>query len=193
MTSYHTKRLTKQQRKRLTDNLAVATEQFFTADALEQLARDAKFVQRDSKINGQNFFNIIVLNKESICFQIDESLAASLPGSGGSGSAAAMRIQFEYDFLNGHINDLSVQAFNNQDATDSIETLELTQQADLIIPDLAYMNLGVIKRLIDKGAFLLCRLQYNVTIYEMKDNSMMWWRNGCGRLSAIITRKGEVN
>jgi len=241
LTTYHTKRLTKQQRKRLTENLAVAIEQFFTVDALEQLARDTKFVQRDSKINGQNFFDIIVFNneqlkqqslndlaidlserygikitkqslhdrfneralaflqqalerllnqqldvapllatataferiliKDSICFQIDESLAASYPGSGGSGSAAAVRIQFEYDLLNGHINDLSVQAFNDQDATDSLETIELTQPGDLIIRDLAYMNLGVIKRLIARGIFLLCRLQYHVNVYEMNDNS----------------------
>ena len=240
MTRCHTKRLTKQEQKRLTANLAVAIEQFFTADVLEQLARDTRFVQRDSKINGQNFFDIIVFNheqlkqqslndlaidlterygvtitkqslhdrfneraltflqqalerllnqqlevtpllatasafqriliKDSICFQIDESLAASYPGSGGSGSAAAIRIQFEYDLLNGHINDLSVQAFNDQDATDSLETLELTHQGDLIIRDLAYMNLGVIKALIAKGAFLLCRLQYQVTVYELTDH-----------------------
>jgi hypothetical protein len=99
-----------------------------------------------------------ILIKDSICFQIDESLAASYPGSGSSGSATAVRIQFEYDLLNGHINDLSVQAFNDQDATNSIETLELTQPGDLIICDLAYMNLGVIKRRIAKGASLLCRL-----------------------------------
>jgi hypothetical protein len=241
LTTCHTKRLTKHEQKQLTDNLAVAIQRFFTDDVLEQLARETKFVQRESKINGQNFFDIIVFNneqlkqqslndlaidlterygikitkqslhdrfneralaflqhalerllnqqldvapllatataferiliKDSICFQIDESLAASYPGSGGSGSAAAVRIQFEYDLLNGHINDLSVQAFNDQDAIDSMETLELTQQGDLIIRDLAYMNLGVIKRLIDKGAFLLCRLQYNVNVYEMKDHS----------------------
>lgn len=241
MTSCHTKRLTKQERKRLTENLAVAIQRFFTDDVLEQLARETKFVQRESKINGKNFFDIIVFNneqlkqqslndlaidlserygikitkqslhdrfneralaflqqalerllnqqldvtsllatatafkriliKDSICFQIDESLAASYPGSGGSGSAAAVRIQFEYDLLNGHINDLSVQAFNDQDATDSLETIELTQEGDLIIRDLAYMNLGVIKRLIDKGAFVLCRLQYNVNVYEMKNNN----------------------
>jgi predicted transcriptional regulator len=240
LTSYHTKRLTKQEQKRLTDNLAIAIEQFFTDAALDQVARATKFVQRDSKINGQNFFDIIVFNneqlkqqslndlaidlserygititkqslhdrfneralaflqqalerllnqqldvapllatvtafgriliKDSICFQIDESLAASYPGSGGSGSAAAVRIQFEYDLLNGHITDLSVHGFNDQDATDSLETLELTQQGDLIIRDLAYMNLGVIKRLIDKGAFMLCRLQYHVTVYELTDN-----------------------
>jgi len=241
LTTYHTKRLTKQERNRLTNNLAVAIQRFFTDHVLEQLATETRFVQRESKINGQNFFDIIVFNneqlkeqslndlaidlserygikitkqslhdrfndralaflqqalerllkqqldvtpllatataferiliKDSICFQIDESLAASYPGSGGSGSAAAVRIQFEYDLLNGHINDLSVQAFNDQDAIDSLETLELTQQGDLIIRDLAYMNPGVIKRLIDKGAFLLCRLQYNVNVYEMNDNS----------------------
>jgi hypothetical protein len=241
LTSRHTKRLTKQQQKQLTKNLAVAIEQFFTHDTLEQLARETKFVQRDSKINGQNFFDIIVFNpeqlkqqslndlaidlserygititkqslhdrfndralaflqhalerllnqqlevtpllatatafgriliKDSICFQIDESLAANYPGSGGSGSAAAVRIQFEYDLLNGHINDLSVQAFNDQDATDSLATLDLTQPGDLIIRDLAYMNLGVIKGLIKKGAFLLCRLQYSVHVYELTGNS----------------------
>lgn len=241
MTTRYPKRLTKQERNRLTDNLAVAIQQFFADDGLEQLATETKFVQRESKINGQNFFDIIVFNneqlkqqslndlaidlserygititkqslhdrfndralaflqqaleqllnqqldvapllatatafqriliKDSICFQIDESLAASYPGSGGSGSAAAVRIQFEYDLLNGHINDLSVQAFNDQDATDSVETLELTQPGDLIIRDLAYMNLGVIKRLIAKGAFLLCRLQYSVNVYEMNDHS----------------------
>jgi len=241
LTSCHTKRLTKHEQKQLTDNLAVAIQRFFTDGILEQLAKKTEFVQRDSKINGQNFFDIIVFNndqlkqqslndlaidlserygititkqslhdrlndralaflqqalerllnqqldvapllaaataferiliKDSICFQIDESLAASYPGSGGSGSTAAVRIQFEYDLLNGHINDLSVQPFNNQDATDSLTTLELSQQGDLIIRDLAYINLGVIKGLISKGAFLLCRLQYNVNVYEMKDNS----------------------
>ncbi len=240
MTPCYTKRLTKSEQKQLTDNLTVAIEQFFADDTLEQLARDTKFVQRDSKITGQNFFDIIVFNqeqlkqqslndlaidlterygititkqslhdrfndralaflqqalerllnqqldvapllatatafqriliKDSICFQIDESLAASYPGSGGSGSAAAVRIQFEYDLLNGHITDLSVQAFNDQDATDSLETLDLTQSGDLIIRDLAYMNLGVIKGLIAKGASLLCRLQYSVTVYELTDN-----------------------
>lgn len=240
LTTCDTKRLTKYEQQQLTDNLAVAIQQFFTDDVLEQLARATKFVQRDSKITGQNFFDIIVFNqeqlkqqslndlaidlserygititkqslhdrfneqalaflqhalerllnqqldvtpllatatafqriliKDSICFQIDESLADSYPGSGGSGSAAAVRIQFEYDLLNGHINDLSVQAFNNQDATDSFDTLELTQQGDLIIRDLAYINFRVIKGLIAKGAALLCRLQYSVNVYELTDN-----------------------
>ena len=207
---------------------------------MEQLAKETSFVQRESKINGKNFFDIIVFNneklkeqslndlsidlterygikitkqslhnrfndhaiaflkkalerllyqqidvspllttakvfnriliKDSVCFQIDKSLAVSYPGSGGSGSPAAVRIQFEYDLLKGQINDLSVNAFNDQDTTNSIETLELTQEKDLIIRDLAYMNLSVLKGLIKIGAYFLSRLQYNVIVYEKIDN-----------------------
>lgn len=195
---------------------------------MEQLAKETTFVQRESKINGKNFFDIIVFNneklkeqslndlsidlterygikitkqslhnrfndhaiaflekalerllnqqidvspllttakvfnriliKDSVCFQIDKSLADSYPGSGGSGSTAAVRIQFEYDLLKGQINDLSVNAFNDQDTTNSIKTLELTQEKDLIIRDLAYMNLSVLKGLIKIGAYFLSRL-----------------------------------
>ena len=63
------------------------------------------------------------------------------PGSGGSGSKASVRIQFEYDLLGGKINDLSLNAFNDQDASDAIATVDLLQAGDLIIRDLAYVGL----------------------------------------------------
>ena len=47
-----------------------------------------------------------ILIKDSVCFQIDESLLDSYPGSGGSGSKASVRIQYEYDLLTGAVNDL---------------------------------------------------------------------------------------
>ncbi len=210
---------------------------FFTVQELEQLARDVGFVQREGKINGALFLDLIVFNnenlkkqslndlcvelkdkhdieikkqslhdrfndnaldflkaalekllqkqiqvdlslgeiegmnriliKDSVCFQIDESLSEYYPGSGGSGSKASVRIQFEYDLLSGKINDLSINAFNNQDATNSVATIELTEPGDLIIRDLAYMGLTVLQLLIDKLAFFLCRLGTNVNVYEM--------------------------
>ena len=96
-----------------------------------------------------------ILIKDSVCFQIDESPAEEYPGSGGDGSEASVRIQFEYDVLNGRINDLSVNAFNRQDATDSAATVELTEKGDLIIRDLACMSLPVLKKIIEKESFFL--------------------------------------
>ena len=109
-----------------------------------------------------------VLVKDSVCFQIDESLVEYYPGSGGSGSKASVRIQFEYDILCGKINDLSVNAFNDQDAKDSIATIELIEKGDLIIRDLAYTSLTVLSAIVEKIAFYLCRLNQKVKVYEKK-------------------------
>jgi len=113
-------------------------------------------------------FNRILL-KDSTCFQLHDSLADCYPGSGGSGSEASVRIQFEYDLLSGKINDLSVNAFNDQDAQDSLDTIELTGQGDLIIRDLAYMSLDVLELIETQYAFYLCRAKTNVNIYEQKE------------------------
>lgn len=106
--------------------------------------------------------------KDSVCFQVDESLLADYPGSGGSGSKASVRIQFEYDLLGGKINDLSLNAFNDQDATDAIATVDLLQAGDLIIRDLAYVGLQALQGIIQKVAFYLCRLSPTVKVYERK-------------------------
>ncbi len=218
--------------------MQVSIDPFFTLGELNQLARESKFVQRDSKLKGHMFLDLIVFNsenlkkqslndlsiavtdkfgfkierqslqdrfnmyalaflkktletmvkkqvsdefvltefqyfnriiiKDSVCFQIDESLAEHYPGSGGSGSGAAIRIQFEYDILCGRIIDLSINAFNEQDTKDSVETIELTQERDLIIRDLAYMNLQVLRLIIKRLAFFLCRPNSTTNIYKDK-------------------------
>jgi len=108
-----------------------------------------------------------ILIKDSVCFQIDESLADHYPGSGGSGSNAAVRIQFEYDVLGGTINDLDIHAFNDQDATNATATMELVQEGDLVIRDLAYMHLEALGKYIENGASFLCRLNTQTKAYQL--------------------------
>ena len=114
----------------------------------------------------RNEFNRVLI-KDSVCFQVHESLANDYPGSGGAGSKAAIRIQFEYNLLSGTITDICLHAFNEQDATNSLLTIEKIEQKDLIIRDLAYMSLDVLKQIIKKAATYLCRPNTNVTIYEL--------------------------
>ena len=106
------------------------------------------------------------LIKDSVCFQIDDSLAKYYPGSGGSGSKANVRIQFEYDLLSGTIVDLSINAFNEQDSKNSIATLEVVEEGDLIVRDLAYMHLDVLHGIIEKYANFLCRLNTQTKVYQ---------------------------
>lgn len=107
-----------------------------------------------------------ILIKDSVCFQIDDSLSDIYPGSRGDASDACVRIQFEYDLLNGQINDLSLSSYTDQDAKNSIETIEKTKSGDLIVRDLAYMEIKVLRVIIEKFAFFLCRLNPKVVVYR---------------------------
>jgi hypothetical protein len=140
----------------------------FLKKALEKLLNNQVSLNRLS-VASKQFSRILI--KDSVCFQIDESLKALYEGSGGSGSEAAIRIQFEYDVLNGTINDLTVNAFNDQDATDSLATIEKTQAGDLVIRDLAYMSLDVLKTFIIKAVIFICRVKSNTKIYEVNNGN----------------------
>lgn len=118
----------------------------FLKDALEQLIGKQLNTERSLFGDCKEFNRILI--KDSTCFQIDESLVEYYPGSGGSGSKASIRIQFECDILSGGINDLSLNAFNDQDAKDSVVTMKLTKQRDLIIRDLAYMSLEALQLIV---------------------------------------------
>ena len=137
----------------------------FLKDALEKLLH--KQLDVEAYLLNLKGINRILI-KDSVCFQVDESLLASYPGSGGSGSKASVRIQFEYDLLGGKINDLSLNAFNDQDATDAIATVDLLKAGDLIIRDLAYVGLQALQEIIKKTAFFLCRLSPSAKVYERK-------------------------
>ena len=137
----------------------------FLSTALEKLLQQQ--LQSSAIKLLDNEFNRVLI-KDSVCFQVDESMAEFYPGSGGSGSTAAIRIQFEYDLLSGTITDISINAFNEQDATDSLATIEKAEAGDLIIRDLAYMSVAVLKKIIKKLALYLCRPNTNVKMYELK-------------------------
>jgi len=218
-------------------------ENYFDPEEIEQLARDKKFVQRDSKLNGSTFLSLIIFNsnslhyeslndltialnkkhgvdiskqglddrfniyavqflkaaledllqqqlaakisfrnclefkriliKDSVCFQVDESLAKYYPGSGGSGSKANVRIQFEYDLLDGKIVDLSLNAFNDQDAKNSVLTLDVVNDGDLIVRDLAYMHLESLQGIVEKIGDFLCRLNTQAKVYQDQDGEVV--------------------
>ena len=113
------------------------------------------------------------LIKDSVCFQVDESLANTYHGSGGGGSKANVRIQFGYDLLNGQIVDLSLNAFNEQDAKDSTATLHLVEEGDLIVRDLAYMHLTALQGIVKKIAHFLCRLNTQRKVYREQDGQLV--------------------
>lgn len=107
--------------------------------------------------------------KDSTCFQLPEEYKVTYPGSGGSGSEAAIRIQFEYDMLSGKITDLSLHAFNDQDQKNARETWQNLNERELIARDLGYTMIDMIKAISDQKAFFISKLAPVVkNIYLLK-------------------------
>ena len=142
----------------------------FITSALEKLLN--KQLHAKVKFRDCDEFKRFLI-KDSVCFQVDESLVNDYPGSGGGGSKANVRIQFEYDLLNGKIIDLSLSAFNEQDAKDSTATLHLVEDGDLIVRDLAYMHLEALQGIVEKIAHFLCRLNTQRKVYKEQDGQLV--------------------
>jgi len=112
--------------------------------------------------------------KDSTSFQLPETMKDEYPGSGGSGSPACIRIQFEYDIKAGKILDLSLHAYTSQDATNAKDTIDTISSGDLVIRDLGYIVLPLLQQIEDKGAFYLNRLHSGTNVYEKnKDGEMV--------------------
>jgi len=142
----------------------------FVTSALEKLL-NKQLLDKITFRNCDEFKRFLI--KDSVCFQVDESLANTYPGSGGGGSKANVRVQFEYDLLNGQIVDLSLNAFNEQDAKDSTATLHLVEEGDLIVRDLAYMHLTALQGIVKKIAHFLCRLNTQRKVYREQDGQLV--------------------
>ena len=104
--------------------------------------------------------------KDSTCFQLPEEMHEKYPGSGGSASKAAVRIQFEYDYISGEVITLTIHPFTYQDTKEAKDTTSDILEKDLIIRDLGYVNIPVLQEIENKKAYYLNRIHTNVLIFE---------------------------
>ncbi len=111
--------------------------------------------------------------KDSTSFQLPECMKEKYPGPGGSASSACIRIQFEYDLKAGKILDLSLNAFNTQDVSNAKETIGNIDENDLIIRDLGYIKIDLLRQIKEKNAYYLNRLHTNVNVYEKKNKKFV--------------------
>lgn len=118
-----------------------------------------------SEIFIHSCFNRIRI-KDSTCNQLPENMAEAYPGSGGAGSKAAVRIQFEYDLKNLDVLELSVSAFNNQDIKNAKDTVSSIQKDDLIIRDLGYVSVETMKDIEQQLAWYVFRLNHGTNVKD---------------------------
>lgn len=153
--------------KQALDQKFSANSTLFLKSLVEKFLRE--ILPKESALEHFSDFKTVKI-KDSTCFQLPETYASVYPGSGGAGSKAMIRIQFEYDFKSGTIYDLSVHAFNDQDQTNSQETLADIHKGDLLIRDLGYVNFKYLEYVENKEAYYLNRPSANVGMYEKDTN-----------------------
>jgi hypothetical protein len=143
---------------------------FFLAAVLEKLLQ--KNLQKERFFEKIQGFDRILI-KDSTCFQVSDNAKKDYPGSGGCGSDASIRIQFEFDILSGSIGALKIGPYNTQDATDALTTVESINAGELIIRDLAYMHPKAIRKIIERLAYFIARLHPQYTVYENKNGKLV--------------------
>jgi len=113
-------------------------------------------------------FNSIKI-MDSTSFQLPENLAPLFSGSGGNASAAAAKIQFEYDLKSCEFSYL-VESGNSPDNCQENSFLANIHKKDLIIRDLGYFNIAIFKKVDEKGAYYLTRYMPRVNIFIKNEN-----------------------
>lgn len=112
----------------------------------------------------QRFSSIKI--KDSTRFQIPECFKEYYPGSTGAASGAGVHIQFEFDFLNGEVKDLSVTDALRQDTTDAQQTMDDIEEGSLILRDLGYFSTSVLEQTQHRGAYYITRAKPNMTFID---------------------------
>lgn len=103
----------------------------------------------------QHFSSVKI--KDSTRFQVSECLKEYYPGSTGAASGAGVHIQFEFDILNGKVNDLRVTDALQQDMSDAQQHMDGIEKGSLIIRDLGYFSTRILEHVHKQQAYYITR------------------------------------
>ena len=111
-----------------------------------------------------SMFSCILL-QDSSQITLSESLSESFRGQGGGASKSALKLDFIYDFANFVIHGMKITDATINDQTHSKEILKYVKSGGLVIRDLGYFTINVLKGIQDKGAYYLSRLSISTNVY----------------------------
>lgn len=130
----------------------------------------SKLMSKDQNLAVFSFFSRVKI-KDSTSFELPENMKKNYPGNGGFSSTACMKIQFEYDVKTNNVMDLSLHSQKESDYQEAHDTINDIKQGDLIIRDLGYIAIDILRKIDKAKAFFLNRIKPTTGIYEKKDNT----------------------
>jgi hypothetical protein len=113
---------------------------------------------------------------DSTTFQLPDVFSSSYQGSGGSSHKAGVKIQLEYDLINGQFLHVHSGPGKQNDRTYNSTCLQTVQIGDLCIRDLGYFDLSDLDEMNKRGAYYISRLKLNTRVY-LKNPTSEYLRN----------------
>ncbi len=96
------------------------------------------------------------------------------PGAEGCSHKAGVKIQLEYDLLNGELSDVEIESGQQSDQAYSATRTGMTQKNELYIRDLGYFRLQDFKSIQDKQGYYLARLKLPTKIYRKEFDTVVF-------------------
>ena len=107
-----------------------------------------------------------VLIVDSSSWEVNESLCATLPGSGGGASKAGCKLQAIYDYKRGELQFVEVTAGTHPDNRYTNNLPGMLNKGDLILFDQGYFKLTMLEALVAKGVFFLTRFLVRTVVLD---------------------------
>ena len=125
-----------------------------------------------SKINPlqQNMLFTKIKVVDGTDIQLPNNLAATYPGSGGSASKSALKIQLEYELLQGIFSVCQVNSGTTSDSAYLPYNEARIEKGELHLKDLGYYKAAHFEKLDLEGAFYISKIKRSTHIYKKNSN-----------------------
>lgn len=111
--------------------------------------------------------------KDSTSFDLPDNLSEVFPGNGGGASLAGVSVQYEIDIKHQQSVDFEVTTKATNDYTNAFKTKDSIENGDLVIRDLGYSSLKMLKVINKKEAYYLNRLKPDVYVFEKQEEALV--------------------
>ena len=143
---------------------------FLTAVFSSVLASNLRSQKSNSSKSMAHFNRVLV--EDSTCVKLSSSMFNHFSGnSNGVSRYATSRIQICLDLKNGVFENCDITTYTRNDGSYAGEIINRIVENDLLIRDLGYWKVGVLKQISDKGAYFLSRFKHNNLLYT-PDNQL---------------------
>ena len=138
------------------------------------MARSTSLRSCTNNLGGLVFFNRVLI-EDSTCIKLPSALFSEFPGSRNQfdKNISVARIQLCVDIKNGDYVNYGVNSYRDNDHSYASNIITLLKPNDLVIRDLGYSSYDTFKKISEKKAYYIARLQPNSTIYSASKNDLI--------------------